>query len=204
MLRKLSVLGIIAPILYLIHVILGGILWKGYNHITQPISDLTAAAAPNRETLMIFTNLSGILGLIFIVSTFSYLRKLHIKTINIFMIFALAVSIITLSYGFFPEDLPGTPMTFRGIMHLVVTGLIVPAAILSPLFAGLGFRKLHNFKKFSIYSIATSLIIFVSGAVSVIFIANNIPYLGVIERINIGSLELWNFIFALIMLTTDV
>lgn len=89
-------------------------------------------------------------------------------------------------------------------MHLVVTGLIVPAAILSPLFAGLGFRKLHNFKKFSIYSIVTSIIIVVSGGMSVIFIANNIPFLGLIERINIGSLELWNFIFALVLLTIDI
>lgn len=95
-------------------------------------------------------------------------------------------------------------MTFNGLMHLVVTGLIVPIAILAPLFAGVGFKKLKNFKCFSVYSIITSITIFVSGGMSVIIMANKIPIFGVIERINIGSLELWFIVFALMLFTIDI
>lgn len=116
----------------------------------------------------------------------------------------IVMVLIGLSYGFFPEDMADTTMTFKGFMHLVVTSLIVPTAILAPLFAGLGFKKLNNFKKFSSYSVVTSVIIFVSGGISVIAIANKIPIFGVIERINIGSLQLWIFIFALRIFTKDI
>lgn len=204
MLKKFFVFGIISPVLYLIHVILGGILWSGYSHIAQPISDLTATGAPNREMLGIFTNMYSIFGLIFALSAFIYLKKLRIKTINISMILFIAEFLITFLYSFFPEDLLGTAMTFRGFMHFVVTGLIVPVVILAPLFAGFGFRKLNDFKKFSIYSIATSIIIFVSGGISVAFAVNKTPFFGVAERINIGSLQLWVFIFALVLLLNDI
>ena len=45
-------------------------------------------------------------------------------------------------------------------MHLVVTGLIVPLSICSPLLIGLGLRKIDRFRKFGIYSIITSVILF--------------------------------------------
>ncbi|AGK95982.1 DUF998 domain-containing protein [Clostridium pasteurianum] len=199
-----SIFGMISPLFYLIHVIIGSMLWSGYNNITQPISDLTAADAPNREILSIFTNMYGICGLIFSIGSFNYLKKLKVKIINVSMIIFIAMVLIGVSYGFFPEDMAGATMTFEGFMHLVITALIVPTAILTPLFAGLGFRKLENFKKFSNYSIATSVIIFVSGGMSVIAIANKISIFGAIERINIGSLQLWIFIFALIMFTNHM
>ncbi|MFT8315372.1 MAG: DUF998 domain-containing protein [Clostridium sp.] len=199
-----SIFGMISPLFYLIHVIIGSMLWSGYNNITQPISDLTATGAPNREILNIFTNMYGIFGLIFSIGSFNYLKKLKIKIINFSMIIFIAMVLIGVSYGFFPEDMAGATMTFEGFMHLVVTALIVPTAILAPLCTGIGFRKIADFKKFSSYSIATSVIIFVSGGMSVIAIANKIPIFGVIERINIGSLQLWIFIFALIIFTKDI
>lgn len=202
--KKLFIFGIISTLVYLIHVILGSILWKGYSNIRQPISDLTATGAPNAGILNIVTNISWLLGLIFILCAFIYLKELNIKEINISMILYLAESLITFSYTFFPEDMPGTTLTFTGFMHLAVTGLIVPVIILKLLFAGLGFRKLNGHSKFSTYSIVTSIIVFVSGIVTVIFAVNKVPFFGVAQRINIGSLELWQFIFALMLLTNDI
>ena len=203
MFKKLSIFGILSPFFYLLHIIIGSLLWKGYNQITQPISDLTATGAPNRELLSVFTTIYGLCGLIFAICAFIYLRQLKIKTINVSMLLLIAMFLVVFSYGFFPEDIPGTTLTFKGFMHLVVTGFVVPLAILSPLITGLGFRKLNNYKKLSIYSIGTSLIIFVSGGLSVAFMANKVPYFGIMERINIGSLELWLLVLALIIFTTD-
>ncbi len=202
MLKKSSVLGILSPLFYITHVILGGLLWKGYNHIVQPISDLTAAGAPDRELLSVFSTLYSVSGLLFSVCAFLYWRRAKVRSINISMILYIIMSLISFSYVFFPQDMPGEPATFRGIMHLAVTGLIVPVAILYPAFAGIGFRKLGGFKKFSVYSIVTSVVIFVSGGTSVMFIANKIPFFGLVERINIGSIQLWTLVMAVLILAS--
>lgn len=203
MLKKSAFLGLLSTLFYVIHVILGGILWKGYNHIVQPVSDLTAAGAPNRDLILVFTTLYSICGLLFSAGAFLYWRKSKIRFISISMVLYVLMAMISLSYSFFPQDMPGTAMTFRGVMHIAVTGLIVPVAILYPLFAGLGFRKLQGYKKFSIYSIVTSMAIFVSGGTSVIFIANKVPFFGLVERINLGSIQLWTVVLAILTLVSD-
>lgn len=38
--------GMAAVLIYLLHVILGGLLWKEYSHLHEPISTLTASGAP--------------------------------------------------------------------------------------------------------------------------------------------------------------
>lgn len=57
-------LGMIGVVAYLLHTILGRILWPEYNPITTDISSLTAIGAPNRDFLMIFSAIYwNILGL---------------------------------------------------------------------------------------------------------------------------------------------
>ena len=69
--------GMLAVIIYLIHVILGGILWNGYSHLQQPISDMTATGAPDRNLLLFLTNIYGAMALIFAIS-FSYFKATSI------------------------------------------------------------------------------------------------------------------------------
>lgn len=102
-----------------------------------------------------------------------------------------------MTYGLFPEDLPGSPMTFQGLMHYVVTGIIVPLTILSPLLTGVGMRRIDEFRRFSVYSIATSIIILTAGGISIFLAVNRMNYFGLFERINIGSLQLWMFLLSL-------
>ncbi|GAB2498580.1 hypothetical protein GCM10008929_18950 [Alkalibacterium psychrotolerans] len=54
--RKILVgLGTLAVLLYVSHVIIGGLLWDTYSHSDRPISDLTASGAPNRGLLSVLT-----------------------------------------------------------------------------------------------------------------------------------------------------
>lgn len=161
--KKLFVAGIISPVIYVLYVIIGGMLWKGYSQIKQPISDLSAKGAPNLGMLNTFGSLSQIFGFIFAISAFIYLRRFKIKA---------------------------------------VTALVVITIILMLVFAGVGFRKLNGYKKFSGYSIVTCIVIVISGISSGIVISNNIPIFGVVERINIGALQLWVFVFALVLLNS--
>jgi len=46
--RILLLSGALAALAYAAHVVIGGLLWAGYSHLMQPISDLTATGAPDR------------------------------------------------------------------------------------------------------------------------------------------------------------
>lgn len=183
----------LAVAFYVLHVILGGFFWKDYSHLQQPISDLTASGAPGRSTLLIFTNVYGILALIFAVSfTVLESRKYNLAVFlgGISFIIMHTVSIL---YGFFPQDLPGNGITFAGRMHLVVTALIVPFTVLSPFLVGAGMRKTAEGKKLGDFSVLCGIMILILGGLAGLFYAKNLPYFGLVERLNIGTLQAWTF-----------
>ncbi len=60
--------GVLAIAFYVLHIVIGGIKWKGYSHLQQPISDLTASGAPNRNLMLTLTTIYGLLALLFVVS----------------------------------------------------------------------------------------------------------------------------------------
>lgn len=200
--KKLTVFGMMGALAYVLHVVLGGLLWKGYNHLIQPISDLTATGAPDKVLLTHITDIYAIFSIIFALSAFIFIRKFGSKSLKAGFILFLCMHLVSASYKFFPEDLPGHT-TFTGFMHFVVTGAVVPLAILSPLVVGIGFRGMKEFKCYSVYSVITSIVIFVAGGISVALLANKLPYFGLFERINIGSLQLWMFLISLKLFTMD-
>jgi len=51
--RILLLCGALAALAYAAHVVIGGLLWTGYSHLVQPISNLTATGAPHRGILQI-------------------------------------------------------------------------------------------------------------------------------------------------------
>jgi hypothetical protein len=146
MLRKLTIFGALGALIYLVHVVLGGILWEGYSHLMQPISDLTASGAPDRSLLSVITLIYGAFSIIFAISAYLYIINFAPIIARIGMLFFLAMHIVSITYGLFPQDLPGSPVTFTGVMHLVITGVIIPLTIISPILIGLGFRRIQAFK----------------------------------------------------------
>lgn len=203
MLKKLTVFGALGALVYVVHVVLGGILWKGYDHMMQPISDLTATGAPNRVLISFITLIYGLCSIVFSFSAYFYLKSSVPKLARAGMLTFISMHLVSITYGLFPVDLPGSPITFLGTMHIVVTGLIIPLTILSPLLIGIGLRKLEFFKGFAIYSIITGIIIFVAGGTTAVFFANKLPYFGLFERINIGTLQLWMLVFSLKLYRKD-
>lgn len=195
--KKLTSFGMFGALAYVLHVVLGGILWKGYNHLMQPISDLTATGSPNRELLTKITDLYALLSIIFALSALICARKFDSKLLKSGLIIFLCMHIVSASYRFFPEDLQGVPLTFTGLMHLVVTGAVAPLSLLSPLLLGIAFSRIKEFKKCSAYSILTSIVMFIAGGITVYLMANKLPYFGLFERINIGSLQIWMFFISL-------
>jgi len=188
--------GMLAVVIYLLHVLLGGYLWKTYSHLQQPISDLTATGAPNRFLLLLFTNIYGALALIFAVSFTIYERKERHKLVFWGGISFIILHLVSISYSFFPQDLPGTEPTFAGMMHLVVTVLIVPFTILTPLLIGFGLKKEKAWNTLGNFSLICGILIIIFGGLTGFFFAKGLPYFGLVERINIGTLQIWTFVMS--------
>ena len=60
-----AVAGVIGPILFAIIVTMLGLLWNGYNPLTQTISELGATNAPNKDLQALNFAILGILSTIF-------------------------------------------------------------------------------------------------------------------------------------------
>jgi hypothetical protein len=199
--KKLAVLGMIGVAFYVAHVVLGGILWHGYNHLQQPVSDLTGRGAPNRDLMGILTWIYGVCVLIFAVSLLGYFRRVRSGLLTAGLSLYLALFLVSLSYAFFPEDLAGAAPTFTGTMHLVVTFVIVPLTILFPFFVGAGMRRLDGWSGYARYCFVTGVLIFLAGGITAMLFARKLPYFGLAERINLGLLQLWTFMTSLRVVT---
>ena len=201
--KYLCISGMAAVAAYVLHVVLGGFLWQGYSHLQQPISDLTATGAPDAALLNDILLAYAIPAILFGLSAFMYLRHFAPKTARAGMLLYMIMQLVSFSYRFFPEDLPGAALTFSGLMHIVVTFAIVPLTILAPILLGAGLRKLERFRRFGTFSIVAGIVIFAAGGTSTVFFANHLPFFGLVERINIGTLQLWTFLAALKLVTAD-
>ncbi|MDP2235587.1 MAG: DUF998 domain-containing protein [Bacteroidales bacterium] len=188
--------GMLAVVIYLLHILIGGYLWKTYSHLQQPISDLTATGAPNRFLLLLFTNIYGALALIFAVSFTFFEGNEHRKLVFWGGISFIILHLVSISYSFFPQDLPGAEPSFAGMMHLAVTFVIVPFTILTPLLIGYGLKKEKAWKALGNFSLICGMLIIVFGGLSGFFFAKELPYFGLVERINIGILQIWTFILS--------
>lgn len=204
MARKLTIFGIFGVFLYVLHIVLGGWLWSGYSHLQQPISDLTAQGAPDRGLLTAITFLYGVCSIVFAASAYAVLKSFAPKLSWSGMLIFLVMHLVSITYGLFPQDPAGAPVTFTGIMHLVITALIVPLTIAAPLLVGIGLRKVRGFEKYGKYCVVTGVIIFVAGGTTALFFANGWPYFGLVERLNIGALQLWMLVSSIVFFTATI
>ncbi len=197
----LGLAGAASAVVYAAHVVLGGILWGGYSHLTQTISELTADGAPNAELLRVFTTVYGILALVFSVCLVFTLRNFQAKRVAVLgAVLLLVMEFASLvGYGLFPLR-GGTEMDPENMGHLIVTGIVVICTISSVLLVGLGLVKTPGFKALGVFSIVCAAMIVVSGGMTPVAIATELPVGGLIERLNIFTLQTWVFVTSVSML----
>lgn len=185
-----SVIGWVAISLYIIHVLLGPLVWEGYSHWSQAISELTALGAPHSQGLGALTIGYGILSIV--VSSYLVYRLVSgSRLVKLASLMFLFMHLISFSYVFFPQDLPGEPMSFSGIMHIIVTGLLVPLTIASPILWAKAVWAHHHWRRFSRFSVAVAIALFLFGGATAASAAQGASFFGFLERLNIGSLLLW-------------
>lgn len=190
--------GVAAPLVYAFTVILGGALWRDYSHISQAISELTAAGAPFRLPLNILFSISLVLAAVFALAAYHYVSRYNIRLLKASMGILLTITVLSFLWAFFPMDPRGAEATVQGIIHLVLAGIVSPLTIICPILVGLGFRKIEGFKGYAAYSLLSAALILATGALAALSTQNDAAYLGVYARLTIGSYQQWFLCSALI------
>ena len=189
--------GVFAATAYILHAILGGLLWVEYDAVQQTISELTEAGAPHLELLLTLLLIYGILGLIFSVSFWRLLYKKFNPWVDVGATLMMALFFLSFfGYLLFPLDDTTTRLNFQNSMHIFVTGNIVLSSIFSLLLLGIGLWRYPSQKKLALFLVVVSGVIVITGGVIGYGIGNQFKILGVIDRINIFSFE-----FAIIVLS---
>ena len=191
--RVFAICGIISPLLYLIMVIIGGALIPGYSHITETVSELLVAGAPNRSLLATLMISSSVLGILFPIGLHRGINEGRGSKVGpAFLIIASVLGIFT---TYFPQDPGGPPVTFAGTVHVV---LIIPMVILS-LGAFIAFwRRLKSdslWSGYDRYSLITFIVAIPLGVISAVSLDS--PYVGLLERISVAVILQWGFFMAI-------
>jgi hypothetical membrane protein len=191
--KAFAICGIITPILYLLMVIIGGALSPGYNHITETVSELLVAGAPNRPLLATLMIISSVLGILFPIGLHRGINEGRGSKVGpAFLIIAAVLGIFT---TYFPQDPGGPPVTFAGTVHVV---LLIPMVILS-LGAFLAFwRRLKSdslWSGYDRYSLITFIVAIPLGVISAVLLDS--PYVGLLERISVAVVLQWGFVMAI-------
>ena len=195
--------GVAASLLYIAMNIFIPFLDKGYNWVTQTVSELSAVDAQTRPlwfplgiayTLLIAAFGWGVFR--------SADRKRSLRIVGVLLIINGLIG-LTWSPMHQREVLAAGGGTFTDTWHLVMASVTVLLMFLS-----IGFGAAAFGKGFRFYSILTILVFIVFGVLTFAEAPNvdkNLPtpYIGLWERINIAAFMVWLLVFSTILLSLE-
>ena len=190
-------LGMIGVVAYMIHIILGNILWHEYNPITTDISSLTADGAPNSSLLRIFTTIYGICMILFTLGMIvKSLKKYHLAT-RVGYTILLGMEVISL-FGYSALPLVGdkTVMNFQNMMHIAVTVAVVITTISSAFTLAYGYLSQEKMKNLGKFILIMAIIITLCGMMNPISMLMKLNIMGLTERLVIYSLQILIFVLS--------
>lgn len=196
----LAICGMFSPILYTIMWILGGFLRSDYNHIRDDISSLFAVGAPKKQLFNAIIIASSILLFIFYLGLHWGINNGSGSFVGP-IIFVVSGFLGVLVALFFPLDVGGEIVTYRGKMHL---GLVVASGLLNIVgMLVLWFRLelVSGWSDFALFSLVSAIVSFIMVVVSLIFLKSK--YRGLIERVMVTPYQLYYFVISLMVFLTN-
>ena len=177
--------GVISVVFYILHDVVGGMNYPGYNFMSQAVSDLTATDAPSFITASGYVTIYKILNCLCCALVCILIKK---ETKKIFRIgvylFSIMNFISAIGYTLFPLSSSGFDGSFQTIMHVyVITTIVVLLSIISLILIAIGSFKSN--KRFLGLLAIVSLVLMFIGAVG----SANVPkeIFGFIERFSTYS-----------------
>lgn len=126
--RWLSLSGVIGFLFYILHDIVGGLMYPGYNRLSQAVSDLTAVDAPSFVIANGLTTVYALFGCLccVVVSLTVYERGIGNRTLRLgIYLYTVMNWVSAVGYALFPLSSKGYAGTFQDIMHAYVVTLLV-------------------------------------------------------------------------------
>src|SRR5687767_4871707 len=189
--RLLLACGVFASVLYVGIDVLAAILYAEYQSFTSGmISELMASGAPTERLVDPLFLLYGVLMMAFWVGVWLSGREKRLR-ITAGLLFAYA-ALGLLGPTVFEMNVRGSGGDpTADVLHIAFTMVLVLF-----IFASVGFGASIRGRRFRYYSFATVLVLVVFGALSALAAgeigsAEPTPWLGAMERINIGAFLLW-------------
>jgi len=87
-------------------------------------------------------------------------------------------------------------LTFPGLMHLIIVGMMSILSIVTPLVLGSWFKKQTNFAIFGTYSYISAIPILVTGGLAAASAVVESPFMGLAECLTIIAYFQWTFFLA--------
>lgn len=185
----LFIAGMVGPVFYFFILSLIGVLWSGYDPISQHMSELGGIESPYKNLM----NVAGFMGLGVMIMLFGvgfYLEFVN----NLFMKLAsfcvLIAGLFMIIVGFFPCDAKCIDVTISGKLHTLTS---IPQSILLPLaviMAGFGFEEEKEWG--SKWKLVSMILGWGSMAVGPLMSVSAIhPIIGLAQRIGVGLSLTW-------------
>lgn len=193
--RMLAICGIVGPILYTIVLIIIGLLRPGYNHLTQPMSELGEVGGPNA----IIMNTVGfmLLGVLIIAFAFGLHRGINEGS-------KIGPALIAMSgagwiaVGLFHVEPNSMDVSLTGMLHVSGAMIVGLGFSIAPFAIARRSRKDYRWASYRPYSLATGMLTTILG---LIFIFVRIEgWIGALQRIAVGVPLLWIEVIAIRLL----
>jgi hypothetical protein len=193
-LKSLALCGILAPIVYIIALIVGNILDPSYSQIGKTISELIQQGAPNRDLLNAIFVVYNLLTIPFALGMYNGLRKGWAR--NVICAALIINGVLGVAWTlFFPLDIGGKSVSLTGQLHLIVGALVVPLIFALEISFWRSAKKESRWKGYDKFSLAIFTVTFVFGLATVALV--NSDFRGLLERITTGSFLLWVEVLAI-------
>ncbi|MBT3319993.1 MAG: DUF998 domain-containing protein [Clostridia bacterium] len=196
--RYLILVGVVSPLLYFGASFIGGAANQGYSHIKDSVSDLLIKGSPKLPTLdtmmiisFVFIALSCAAMLITHAPSLKGATKAGIIVVGLSGVFSLFSSII------FRLDPHSSGMTVNTSMHITFVALAAIATIVGGMLIGFTMFSVGGWSGFRIYTVITFAFMLVGAAISPVIVANNVPVVGLVERISIIAYNQWFVVVAI-------
>jgi hypothetical protein len=193
--RAFLICGILSSLVYLGYDV-AALRYQGYSYTSQTISELTAIGAPSRSLVVVLGMTYDALLIAFGVGVWqSAARKRALRIVGI-----LLVAVGLIGFAWPPMHMRGAGFTLTDTMHIVFAGVTSLLIVLAVGFGAAAFGT--RFRVYSIASILTMLVFGTWAGSQGARIAANLPtpWVGVIERVDLGAYLLWVVVLAVTLL----
>ena len=200
--RALLVCGILSSLLYVAMTVFTAMQWENYDSASQTISELSAIGAPTRSLWVVSAAVYTVLVIAF--GWGVWMSAGRIRALR-------TTGALILAYGSLGLLWPLAPMHLREVlavgggtmsdtMHIALASATVLLMLAAMCIAASAFGR-----PFRVFSIASLVILVAFGALTFVDaprISANLPtpWMGVWERINVGTFMVWVIVFAAALL----